>query len=64
MSNDEILGLNEVAEMLGVAAGTLRQWRHHNKGPRSFSIGRRVAFRRSDVEEWLERQYATTAVGG
>jgi predicted DNA-binding transcriptional regulator AlpA len=34
--------------------GTLRYWRHGGTGgPPSFKLGRRVMYRRAEVEKWL-----------
>ena len=60
----DLLNIAEVSELTGVPVATLRYWRHTGTGPRSFRIGKRIAYRREDVESWLARQYATTAVGG
>jgi predicted DNA-binding transcriptional regulator AlpA len=61
MSN-EILLLEEVAEMTRLPRATLRFYRHRGEcGPRSFKIGNRVCYRRSDVEAWLETCYAESA---
>jgi Helix-turn-helix domain len=55
----------EVAEMLHHATtATLRWWRHEDRGPRSIRVGRRVLYRRMDVELWLEAQENETARGG
>jgi hypothetical protein len=35
---------------------TLRYWRHLGTGPRSFRFGRRVLYRYSDVQMWVEEQ--------
>ncbi|MFS3127483.1 helix-turn-helix domain-containing protein [Nocardioides sp. Bht2] len=48
----------EVSELIRTPAETVRYWRHIGKGPRSFKVGRRVLYRRSDVDSWLEAQYA------
>lgn len=66
MTGDEILTTAEVAALTKLPLGTLRYWRHLNVhaqphqhiGPRSFKLGpRRVAYKRSDVEAWIARQY-------
>jgi excisionase family DNA binding protein len=62
--NDDLLTVDELAEELRVPAGTFRSWRAQDKGPRSFKIGRRVVYRRSDVTAWLEAQAAATERGG
>jgi predicted DNA-binding transcriptional regulator AlpA len=53
----EILLIEEVSELLRTPSATLRYWRHIGKGPRSFKIGARVAYKRTDVEQWIEEQY-------
>jgi predicted DNA-binding transcriptional regulator AlpA len=41
--------------MTRLSVGTLRWWRAVGKGgPESFKLGRRVMYRRADVEKWLE----------
>lgn len=48
---------------MSTTESTLRYWRHIGVGPVSFKIGRRVAYRRSDVDAWLAIQYDQTARG-
>ncbi|MBA2695896.1 MAG: helix-turn-helix domain-containing protein [Actinobacteria bacterium] len=45
----------EVAELCRVSEVTVRWWRHVGRGPRALVIpgGRRVLYRRQDVESWL-----------
>lgn len=57
---DKILKLNETAEMLRKPPATLRFWRTQGTGPRSFKIGRAIAYKESDVLAWLDEQYETT----
>ena len=52
---EALLTVAEVATWLGVAEGTLRYWRHVHRGPPSLSVGGAVRYRRTDIEEWLER---------
>ena len=49
----EHLITEEVAELCRTTPETVRYWRHVDKGPRSFKVGRRVLYDRSDVEAWL-----------
>lgn len=50
----DLLTVVEVAEMTRLSVGTLRYWRHTGTGgPPSFKLGRRVMYRRDDVENWL-----------
>jgi predicted DNA-binding transcriptional regulator AlpA len=55
--NGEILTPTEVAEMTRQQPSTLRWWRAVGAGgPKSFKLGRRVMYRRADVEQWLAAQ--------
>ena len=55
-ADHELLTITEVAELLRTPVATLRYWRHLGIGPASFRIGRRVMYRRTDVEEWIRTQ--------
>lgn len=59
-----LLRTAEVAAMTGVPVGTLRYWRHRGEGPKSFRLGRRVAYFEDEVIAWVESQAAATSVGG
>jgi predicted DNA-binding transcriptional regulator AlpA len=55
----ELLTTDEVAVITRATVATVRYWRHLGTGPRSFRLGRRVVYRRRDVEQWLsEREIA------
>ena len=56
-----LLSIDEVAELLGVPAGTLYRWRYVGTGPRGIKVGKHVRYRPADVEAWLEEQAAATA---
>lgn len=59
----EIWYTAEVAEYLKTPATTIRWWRHVGQGPKSFRLGaRKVAYLKSDVEDWLQQQYTAEAV--
>lgn len=53
---NKLLDTKELAEYLGVAISTLRQYRLDGKGPAYIKIGHLVRYRKSDVEEWLTSQ--------
>ncbi len=57
MAEPEYMTTAEVAELLRAPISTVRYWRHVHQGPRSFSVGRRVLYRRADVAAWLDAQY-------
>jgi len=52
----ELLTLPEAAELLRAPVATLRYWRHLGSGPRSFRLGRRVLYRRDDLQAWVDAQ--------
>lgn len=58
----QLLRMEDVAEQTGVPIETLRWWRKRNKGegPRSAKLGRRVVYRQSDVDAWIEAAFADT----
>jgi hypothetical protein len=49
----ERLTASDLSAQLHTPLKTLEFWRAHGKGPRYARIGRRVLYRRVDVEEWL-----------
>ncbi len=51
----DLMTTREVAELCRVSEVTVRWWRHIGRGPRSLTLpgGRRVLYRRDDVESWL-----------
>lgn len=63
MTSDRLLTPRQVAELLGVPEGTLRQWRHHGRGPVSFRVEGHVRYRVSAVEAWLRACEQATARG-
>lgn len=64
MPDDELLQTRQVEQEYGINAGTLRFWRSTNQGPASFALGRRVVYRRSEVERWISEQEQATRRGG
>ena len=56
-ADDELLTLQEVADVVRVPVATLRYWRHLGTGPRSFRLGRRVLYRRDDINAWIGAQH-------
>src|SRR3712207_4060435 len=56
--------LAETAAYLRTPVATLRYWRHLGEGPASFRLGRRVVYRREDVDRWIgERQRSDASSG-
>lgn len=60
---DELLGTRELAQMLGVSVDTVYGMRHRGEGPPSWRRGKRVVYRRSEVEQFLARERETTLRG-
>lgn len=59
-----IMDSAELAGRLNISPATLRYWRHRGDGPKWFKMGpRRVMYRVSDVQAWLDRQYDGAPVG-
>jgi hypothetical protein len=54
----------ETAAFVRRPVGTLRQWRHTGRGPRSVRLAGRVVYRREDVEAWVAQQEHASAAGG
>jgi predicted DNA-binding transcriptional regulator AlpA len=59
-TDHDILTITEAAGVVRAPVATLRYWRHLGMGPRSFRIGRRVVYRRADVDEWISAQLEQT----
>lgn len=55
---DALLFPSEAAERLRTPEATLAYWRHIGVGPTWAKVGRRVVYRQSDLESWLEAQFA------
>mgnify|MGYP002355399842 CR=1 FL=1 len=53
----DLMFTEEVSAKCRVPEPTLRWWRHVGTGPKSFRLGRRVVYKRADVEAWIEEQY-------
>ncbi|RPF25750.1 helix-turn-helix transcriptional regulator [Georgenia muralis] len=57
---DPLLGVQDLAEYLGVPVRTIYDWRQTGHGPRGFRVGRHLKFAVSDVVAWLDAQRAAT----
>lgn len=53
----ELLTITEAADLLRAPVATLRYWRHLGTGPHSFRVGRRVLYRRVDLEAWVAARH-------
>lgn len=55
----EWLTTEALAAELEISVNTIYKWRSTNAGPPGARIGRRVKYRRRDVDEWLASRYAS-----
>lgn len=53
-SRTRLLTTEELAEYLQIPARTLEDWRHRDYGPKYARMGKRVRYRQSAVDSWLE----------
>jgi excisionase family DNA binding protein len=53
---DKLLHREEAAEYLRTPVATLAQWAYRGVGPEFFRTGRRVLYRKSDLDRWLDAQ--------
>ncbi|OBB10722.1 hypothetical protein A5731_22660 [Mycolicibacterium conceptionense] len=54
----DVMDIEEASALTGTPVATLRWYRATGKGgPRSGKLGRRVVYRRSDVEAWIESAF-------
>lgn len=53
----DLLTITEAAELLRAPVATLRYWRHLGCGPHSFRVGRRVLYRRVDLDAWVDARH-------
>lgn len=60
---DQLMTIEEVAELLRMPVATLRYWRVLDSGPCGFIIGRRLRYWRHDVMAWLDTQREATGSG-
>lgn len=53
----ELLTTNDLAALVHAPAETVRYWRTQGTGPRFARLGKRVLYRRDDVEQWLTARF-------
>ncbi|MBC3760603.1 helix-turn-helix domain-containing protein [Quadrisphaera oryzae] len=58
--------INEASAITGVPVATLRSWRWRRlgEGPESFTVGRRIRYRRDAIEAWMRQQEAAGTSAG
>lgn len=55
-SDDELLTLEDVADILMISANTVRWWRQIGAGPEFFKIRRRLYITVGDLRRWIRDQ--------
>jgi predicted DNA-binding transcriptional regulator AlpA len=63
-ADDELISTSAVSKLTGIPIGTLRYYRSTDQGPASFNLGKRVVYRRSEIERWVAEQEQATRRGG
>ncbi len=61
MSTDDYLTVEEVAEEFRTTPATIHRWRYVGTGPPAARIGRRVLYRRADVDAWASSHFEHVA---
>jgi len=51
---EALLTPEDLAELCGVPLGTVYRWNYKGTGPTLLRIGKRVRYRKADVERWLD----------
>ena len=64
MDNHELVSALDLEKLTGTRASTWRYWAMLGTGPKSFKLGRRRVWRRSEVLGWIADQESATATGG
>ena len=54
---EPLIGVEELAEYLGVPVQTIYDWRLSGRAPRAYKFGKHLRFAASDIAEWLEQRH-------
>jgi excisionase family DNA binding protein len=63
IQDKELLTDTETASYLGLADRTLRDWRKQGKGPAFVQMGKKIRYRKTDINEYLDRQIISMEQG-
>ena len=53
---ESLLSAKHAAKYLGIGPSTLAKWRVAGTSPKFVKMGRRVAYRRGDLDAWIEER--------
>ena len=56
----QLVNQERAAQLLGLSPRTMESWRLVGGGPVYIKVGRRVRYRRSDLEAWLDARQRTS----
>ena len=59
----DLVSIKDLAVELGVCIRTLRRWNRLPDAPKRYRQGRRLMYRRADVQAWFERSKRTSRAG-
>ena len=62
MPDPELMVIEEAAEYVRLPLATMRFYRHKKVGPLSARIGRRVMYRKADLDCWIADQFTADAL--
>ncbi len=51
---DNLLSVEDAAQVVGLAESTLNKFRVYGTGPRFIKLGRAVRYRPADLDAWIE----------
>src|SRR5687768_15423033 len=54
---EPLIGVEELAEYLGVPVQTIYDWRLSGRAPRAYKFGKHLRFAASDIAAWLEERH-------
>lgn len=56
MTVEKLIGIEELAEWLGLPKKTIEWLNYKGTGPKRYKIGKRVKYKPSEVQEWIDGQ--------
>ena len=54
--DSNVLSLQQASQYLGVSQAALRTWKRDGKGPVFFRAGKLLRFRKSDLDQWIQKR--------
>jgi predicted DNA-binding transcriptional regulator AlpA len=58
-AQDQFLDTAQAAHYLGYSMSALEYWRTKSLGPKYYKLNRRVRYKQSDLDAWLEARLVT-----